>query len=878
MAFNDFNISIRIFFLLFFNIVLAQVETIDTSVSKNDTVTIIQPIVKTDVDAANDTVKKERLQGILDYDSYDQYHDYKNQHTYLVTDAIVKYLDMEIQADYIDINWNTGDIYAVGKEDSLGNIVEPSKFRQGNKEIEYNSFSFNINTKRGKAFNVRTEESMGSDQGVIIAGVVKQYNDSVSGMRKVAYTTDTYFIQRKDSIADYHMEAEIAKYMQGKDKKVVTGPIVMKIYEVTTPLALPFAFLPMGDNRSAGILLPSFGEREEVGFYLQGAGFYLPIGDYMDISLTGDVYTRGSLGLHAMSQYLKRYSFSGNFSFDWEKRVTGIKGLDDYNKSTNYRLAWSHRQDPKANPNLIFSANVNFMSSKFYREGISNYGISSGNYLQNNVNSSISINKNFPNSPFSASLTVSHSQNTNNNSDQQGNATFQLPQLTVNMSNIYPFAPKTGSKKGLWQSIGMNYNFNLQNTLYTTEDDLFSSRMFDNAKNGARHNFSFNTGTTIFKYFPLSFNAGYEEVWTLHTIRKQYDDLTNSVFEERVNGFDSYRTFNLGTGISTTLYGQANFGTADDDKMIKAIRHMISPRVSFNYRPDFSTDEWGYYDAFINGEGEEIRYSYFDGGIYGAPSQGLSQSLSIGINNNLEMKIRSKSDSTGIEKIKIFESFNISTGYNFAADSLKLSPISINGRTSLFKNKMGISFRATVDPYKNLVNDEFPNGKRIDELGKFRFTTMGVRLNYNLTEALFGEREMDYEKRGRIRYEDYYFDDDNYAQFLTPWSLAVDLTHTRTMSLTDEVRNTTSVGLRGSISPTPHWAFSGRTSLDVQKMDFAGTYFTFSRDLRSFVIDFSMNPFGQYKTWNFFIGIKANFLRDAVKYEEREFNSRTNTF
>lgn len=878
MSFNDFNNIIRITFLLFFNIVLSQVENDSINISNNDTITIVQPMGGNDVSATNDTVNNERLQGILDYDSYDQFHDVKNQHTYLVTDAIVKYLDMEIQADYIDINWQTGDIYAVGKEDSLGRIIEPSRFKQGNKEIEYNSFSFNINTKRGKAFNVRTEESMGSDQGVVIAGVVKQYNDSVSGMRKVAYTTDTYFIERKDSIADYHMETEVAKYMQGEDKKIVTGPIFMKIYEVPTPLGLPFAFLPMGDNRSAGILLPSFGEREEVGFYLQGAGFYLPIGDYMDIAFTGDVYTRGSLGLHVISQYLKRYRFSGNFSFDWEKRVTGIKGLDDYNKSTNYRLAWSHRQDPKANPNLIFSANVNFMSSKFYRQGISNYGISSGNYLQNNVNSSISISKNFPNSPFSASMTVSHSQNTNNNSEQEGNATFQLPQLTVNMSNVYPFAPKTGRKKGLLQSIGVNYNFNLQNTLYTSEDDLFTSRMFDDSRNGARHNFSFNTGTTIMKYFPISFNAGYEEVWTLHTLRRYYDEMVNNVIEERVNGFSSYRTFNVGTGISTTLYGQMNFGTVDDDKRIKAIRHMISPRVSFNYRPDFGKDEWGYYDDYINGEGEEIRYSYFEGGVYGAPSMGLSQSLSFGLNNNLEMKVRSRKDSTGIQKVKIFETLNLSTGYNFAADSLKLSPISINGRTSLFQNKMGISFRATVDPYKRLVSEEFPNGRRIDEIGKFRFTTMGFRVNYNLTQALFGEREMNYEKRGRIRYEEYYFDDQNYSQFLTPWSLSIDMTHTRNVSLADVVTNTTSMGLRGSISPTPHWAFSGRTSVDLQNMDFVGTYFTFSRDLRSFVIDFSMNPFGEYKTWNFFIGIKANFLRDAVKYEEREFNSRTNTF
>ena len=873
MSFNDFNTVIRIIFLLLFNIAVAQIGNDSIQISKNDTITTVQ-LLNTG-QPANDTIRRERLQDVIDYDSYDQYHDYQNQHTYLVQDAIVKYLDMEIAADYIDINWDTGDVYAVGEEDSLGKIIAPAKFKQGQKEIEYNSFTINMNTRQGKAFNVRTQESMGSDQGVVVAGVVKQYNDSISGMRKVAYTTDTYFIERKDSIADYHLQTEVAKYLQGKDKKVVTGPIVMKIYEVTTPLALPFAFLPMGDSRSAGILMPSFGEREEVGFYLQGAGFYLPIGEYIDLAFTGDVYTRGSLGLHAMSTYLKKYNFSGSFNFDWEKRVSGIKGLDSYRKSTNYRLAWNHRQDPKANPNLIFSAGVNFQSSQFYRQGISNYGISTGNYLQNNVNSSISLNKTFPNTPFTASMTIRHSQNTNNNSDDLGRATLNLPQLTVNMSTIFPFAPKSGSKKGLLQSLGVNYGFNLQNTIYTTDEDMFTERMFDDMENGAQHRLNLNTGTTIAKYFPLSFSAGYEEVWTLNTIRQSFDVIEGEVVTTDVAGFDSFRTFNLGTSMQTTLYGTWNFGTADDDKLIKAVRHMISPRIGLSYRPDFGGDFWGYYDSYFNINGEEVFYSYFDGGVYGSPSRGLSQSMNFGLNNNLEMKVRSKTDSTGIQKIKIFESLNISSSYNFAADSLKLSPFNISGRTSLFQNKMGINFRAIADPYQVLVNEEFPNGKRIDKLRFPRFTTLGIRLNYDLTDALFGKREMNYDKRGRIRYEDYYFDNENYAQFLTPWRLGFDFSHTRNLSLSDEVTNQTTLGLRGSISPTPHWAFSGRTSIDLQKLDFAGTYFTFSRDLRSFVIDFSMNPFGTYKTWNFFIGIKANFLRDAVKYEEREFRNNS---
>lgn len=851
---------------------LSQVGNTTVSISKNDTITKIQPLAAANDSIINDTIPKERLEDTVDYNSYEQYHDAKGKHTYLVTDAIVKYLDMEIKADYIDINWESGDVYAVGKEDSTGKIIEPSIFKQGNKEIEYNSFSFNIKTKQGRAYNVRTEEGVGSEKGVVVAGVVKQYNDTISGMRKIAYTTDTYFIEKKDSLADYHLEAEVAKYEQGKSKKIITGPISMKIYGVSTPLVLPFSFLPMGSKRSAGILLPSFGERENVGFYLQGMGFYLPIGDYIDLTLTGDVYTRGSLGLHATSTYLKKYRYTGGFNFDWEKRVNGIKGLDSYTKASNYNLRWTHRQDAKADPNLIFAANVNFRSSKFYRQGVGNNGISSGNYLQNNVNSSISLSKTFPNSPFSASLVISHNQNTNSNSEDVGKMTFQLPQFTLNMNRVFPFAPKSGAKKGLLQSIGLTYGFNLQNTVYTDEDNLFTDKMFDDAKNGAQHRININTGTTLFNYFPLSFNAGYEEVWTLKTTNKYYDVTTDNIIEQEVKGFDAYRQFNIGTSIQTTLYGTKIFGNADDNKMIKAIRHMISPNIGFSYRPDFSTDNWGYYGSYLDGNREEVKYSYFENGIYGSPGRGLSQSLTFGINNNVEMKVRNRTDSTGVQKIKLLESLNISGSYNFAADSMKLSPISVSGRTSLLKNKVGINFGGTVDFYK------IKNGKIVDEMGGLRFSTMRVGLTYDLTQAIFGEREMDYDRRGRIRYEDYYFDDLNYAQFLTPWSLAVNMNYNRKVNVVGDVDTTTTIGLRGSFSPSPHWAITGRTSYDFKTGDFAGTYLTFSRDLRSFVIDFSMNPFGQYKTWNFFIGIKASFLRDAVKYEEQEFRGLNSNF
>lgn len=876
MRYNDIYNIIRITFILVFNIGVAQVELDDGFADQ-----ITDRNTEENNVAISDTVKinkPEKIADIIDYNSEEQYFDVKNKFIYLVENAYVRYTDLEINADYIEVDLDTGDVYAVGLQDSLGKVIEPSKFKQAGREMEYNSFRFNLKTKKGTAYDIRTEESMGGDKGVVVSNVVKQYNDSISGMRKVAYTTDTYFIEKKDTIADYHLQTEYAKFMQGDNKTVVTGPIVMKIYNITTPLALPFAFLPLGSDRSAGLLMPSFGERESVGFYLSGLGFYFPIGDYLDITLTSDIYTKGSLALHANSQYIKKYKFNGNFNFDWERRIDGVKGLSDYSKGMNYNLRWSHRQDPKANPNLIFSANVNFRSSKFYREGIGNNAILSGDYLQNSANSSISLNKIFPNSPFSASLTLRHDQVTSPDTSEGTKMNFNLPTLSLNMNQIYPFAPKAGVKKGLLQNLGVSYRLNLENRIKTTEEDLFTSKMFDDSKNGAKHDVSLSTGTTIFKYFPINFSTNYNEVWYLKTQKKYWDKAQNKEITEEISGFDSYRTFNTGASLQTTLYGTKIFGSEEDDLWIKAIRHMITPSLGFSFSPDFGGESWGYYDEYTNDKGELIKYNRFQEGIYGGPSSGLQQSMSLSFANNLEMKVKSNKDSTAVRKIKIFDYLNIGTSYNFAAEKFKLSPISISGATSFFDNQVRVNFGARIDPYKTLINEEFPNGKKIDEIGDFKFRTYNIGLTYSLNSDTFGERKMEYKKRGIIRQEDYYFDEYNYAQFLTPWSLNLSLNHNHELKLNNESTSQSSVGINGRFSPTPHWNFSASTHLDLQTGKLTATSFSFSRDLRSFIINFNMTPFGTYKTWNFLIAIKASFLRDALKYEERNFNSNNIDF
>lgn len=809
-----------------------------------------------------DTVQnKERLEDILIYNSDDQIHEWKKKMSYLLRNAVVQYTDMEIRADYIEINWETGDVYADGKRDSTGMIIEPTIFKQAGKEYEQHSFKVNFKTKIGVAYNVRIAEG----EGVLIGDRVKRANDSIMYIRGADYTTDTYFIEKKTNDPDYVLRTGKAKYIDSEKKSMVTGPINMRIYDVPTPLTLPFAYIPMGDTRSAGILIPSFGERTDVGFFLEGGGFYLPIGEYLDLSLTGEIYTKGSWGVHTRSTYKKRYRYSGGFGFDYQKKVTGILGLDDYSKITSYALNWNHSQDQKANPNLIFSASINYRSSKYFREGINNNNIINGNVYDNNSNSSVSINKTFPNSPFTMSLTASNNSNFNT-----GEMSFVLPQLTFNMSRIYPFAPKAGSKKGLVKNLAVGYNLNVVNNISTNEEEAFTDKMWEDARNGAKHKVDLSTGTTLANYFPVSFSAGYDEVWYLKTYEKEYDTAENAVVERDINGFDSYRTFNLNTSITTNIYG--TLISKKEDAMIKGIRHVISPTVGFGYHPDFSSEEWGYYDYYRGADGRKILYSRFEGGVYSRPQPGQSASLNFGLRNNLEMKVRSKTDSTGFKKIKIFEYLDITSSYNMAADEFKLAPFSISGMTRLFNEKLNLQFSASIDPYKVRFEEGEETGTKIDELGSFTLTRYSVNFGYNFDNKTFGSGEIDskkYKKRGEIRNENFYFDDYDYAHFTIPWKLGLNFTHSYNREVTARTgTNNTVVAINAAVSPSPFWSLSTSTSYDFNAKQFSQARISFNRDLRSFNISFSWVPFGRYKTWDFFIGIKANILKDAVKYDQ----------
>ena len=870
LARSIFKNILLILNILIFNNILSQ--TVPQNIDKKSDMRDSVSLRKDTVTAKKDTIiPKEELEDVVKTKAeYRSSSSISNKQTSLNKNAQIIYQDMQIDADYIRIDWETGKIYARGEQDDKGKIIKPAIATQGGKKYEYNEVIYNYKTKQAIAFNARTEES----EGVIVAEKTKKYNDSVFFMRKAIYTTDDYFIKKKDTLPDYHMSAPNIKLIKGKNgSQLVTGPIQVYIEEVPTPLVMPFAILPFSDKRSAGILIPSFGERQDVGFFLNGLGYYQPIGDHFDLKILSDFYTKGSWNLKPELNYLKKYRYSGNFAADYGYTVRGIKGLDDYSRTKTFRIAWRHSQDSKANPYFTFNASVDIVSSKFYNNTVNNNYIFNGNVLNTTQTSRINVTKRFLNLPITISASAGYNQNF-----ATGLTDIRLPDMTVAVNQFYLFKPKTGVRTGLLENINVNTGFALSNYVTTTEDQLFKQQMWQDLKTGAKNNISLSTNTTLAKYFTFSLSANADNVLTTKTLEKSFNPVTNVIDNVYNNGIAAYSTFSTSASLQTILYGQKNFGKKSP---IVAIRHMMTPSFSFTYSPDFGARSWGYYRDYANARGEITPYSIFEGGIYGAPSTGLTQSLGFNIANNIEMKVKSKSDSTGVKKVKIFENLNVSGGYNFAAEKYKWSVFSVNAQSSFFDSKLNVNSSLTIEPYQIVFANGSDTGIRTENFGHFSLQGFNLQLSYPMSDAIFGKKEelsKKYKKKGEIRNENYYFDDDNYAHYIPTWTLNVNANYAYTKGLSRLGTKVATVGLAGIIKLTPYWNINGSTNYDIVNKTLAYTRLGFSSDQRSFTITFNWVPFGQYKVYDFFIGIKANILKDAVKYKERSFTQPNSTF
>ncbi|MGB1042526.1 MAG: putative LPS assembly protein LptD [Tenacibaculum sp.] len=831
---------------------------------------------------ANDSIKpKEVIDGIITHDAEDYtLHNTKDGTLTLYNKAQVTYTNIDLKAGIIILNNKNNTIYAKGIKDSLGYHQRPI-FVQDGQESEQDSILFNFKTKKALVYGVKTEQS-----GIITYGEkTKRVNDSTIYMRRLRFTTS----QKKNP--DYYIQTNKAKLVPGK--KIIVGGSNLVLADVPTPVYLPFAYFPLTNKRTSGFIIPSWGESNNQGFFLQNGGYYFALSDYFDLTTLADIYTNGSWGLRADSNYYVRYKFSGNFSVRFENIIQGLRGLSDFSKSSNFNIRWSHSQDSKSSPNSRFSASVNLGSSTYYRQSLNEFN--SSQFLNNTLSSSISYYKKFVGTPFNLNVTATHTQNTNT---QQ--ITMTLPSLQLNMDRIYPFAGKGGIKKNPIQKMGINYSMQGQYQINTTDDEFFTDKMFRTAKKGIQHNLSTNTNLKAFKHFTLSPSVSYKDVWYFDRINKRYDEkATNSegnlgaVVNDTISGFNRFHEYNFGVSLSTNIYGTFNFKKG----RLKAIRHTIRPSISYGYRPNFAQD----HELQIRQSSDPndlLTYTPFEGGIYGSPGSGISNSIGISLNNVLEAKVAPKDPDSDEEdkKVTILNNLNFSTSYNIAADSLRWSPVSANAGTRLFKDKLALNMNATLDPYQ--VNDK---GQRINQFnpGLLRLTNLGVTANYSLSSKDF-EKKKDGEEDNKNQGNGAQDTPDVFGQNMQatnsfpnnpnnqqnkskgdetketelyrlkiPWTL--NLAYAMNYSNNGLTSNVTSNTLMfsGDVELSPKWKVGFSSGYDIKDNAFTYTRLSFSRDLDSWRLNFNWTPFGTNSSYYFFIGVKASVLSD-LKWDKNK--------
>ena len=809
----------------------------------------------------------------------------KEQKIYLYNEAEIYYEDTELKAGIIIMDYVKNEVYAGRIKDSLGNYTQLPYFKQGSNIVIPDSIRFNYDTEKALIWNSRSEQqagggSLGTEAMNVYAELTKKENDSVYFLSEGKLTTS------KDTInPDYYIRVRKAKFVP--KKKVIAGFSNMYIADVPTPIALPFAYFPLTTGRTAGIMMPTFGNDPNRGYFLQNGGYYLPFSEYADITLTGDLYTNGSWGFRAQSVYAKRYKFRGNINLRFENLVTSQKGFDDFSRSKIFNLQMTHNQDSKANPNSRFSASVNIGSSEYFRNSLLQQNLP--NTQINNLSSSISYSRTFPAYPsVNFSLTATHNQNTNTEV-----VDLTLPTLQASVERIFPLAPRDGIKKGALQNINLQYDLNARNSIRTNTDDFGTSRMWENAKAGARHRIPISTNFKVAKFFSFSLGGTYEDVWALDTFNQRFDEETEQVVTDTIPGFDRYYQYNLSASVGTTVYGTFNFG---EDKKIQAIRHIMRPSIGYGFAPSFEQ----FYDEYVNTvTGDTIQFSRFQNTTYGAPGLGRSNALSFSLANTLEAKVRDK-DTTALEpkKIQLLTSFNLTTGYNFEADSLKLNPLNISGGTTLLDNKMNVNFGASLDPYALDNNNRRINTLNINNGGSlFRLTSARGNVSYRLgsedfrkerqkepdindpyagetyvatsggrTDDLFGKAE----NLNRGAFDDRDPGDVENPVFGTkiPWSLRLQYAVTYTNSARQNQISNHSLMFSGDVALTPSWKVGFSSGYDFKNLGFTVTQLRFERDLGSFKMNFNWTPFGEFQRWNFFIGIKSSILQD-LKYEDR---------
>ncbi len=844
----------------------AQVDLIRSK--KHDSIKTSNPLLQIvnnqdTLSQSIDTVGRNKNKNQLEFPLYKHARQYqlidrKNKRIVLYDNAKIKYGNIELESGIIVVDYGKKEIYAGRIQDSTGKLVQRPKFKEGNTLTENDSIRFNFETKKALVWNTFTRDGDIS----LISQITKKVNDSVNYFKDLKITTAEDI--RKP---EYYILAKKGKIVPGK--KIVVGSSIMYIEEIPTPLVLPFGYFPLLNQRTSGFIIPTWNESER-GFGVQNMGFYLVLSKHADLSILGDIYTNGSFGITLQNNYKKRYAFDGRFLFKTEKIIVGEPGTPQYAKRNIWNITWVHNKDPKSNPNFNFSSNVNIGSSKYYRNSFNQQNIP--HVLNNTFNSSVSFSKRFRSVPLNTSVNLTHNQNVNTEK-----IILNLPEFYAKLDRIYPFKPQSGIKKNLFHHLNFDYTFNASNRIETNDRDFLKKEMWNQNQWGLQQKIPLNTNFKLFKYFHFSPSASLRQVTYGQYKMKFWDPNANNgngaVRDTLIKKPLSFTEWQTNINMQTVVYGIFKLGNGK----IQAIRHTLRPNIGYNFIP--SNEKYVHTYQASNDPNDIREYTYFESGFYGQPGLKPSSYLNFSLSNTFEAKIKGKDGKD--KKITLIKNLNLTSFYNFKADSLKLGLINMNGSIEPVKG-LPIRITGVWDPYAvdslgNTYNAyAYKEGQGLVRLKNIQLST-SFRLDNNILKKWFGNKENQANETAFIGMEEKENKSKKNMAYYNPVKWQINFSYNFTYRNKKYNPNNPgfhpvsphTLNFNGRIEFSPGWSMGFNSGYDLVKKDLSYTVLNFRRDLKSWFMTFTWRPLPPYTSWYFYIGIKSSVLKD-IKYEKRK--------
>lgn len=789
------------------------------------------------------------LNSLVTYSAKDSaVNDISRRYTYLFGDAVVKYEDMELRADYIEIDFANNELYACGVADSFGIVRGSPVFAQGESEYRAREIKYNFTTHKGKITHVITTQ----DEGFVHGEHIKKMDDNVAFIKKGKYTTC--------ELDHPHYEVDFTKAKFIQHDKIIIGPAYLSFKDVPTPIAIPFAFFPLETQRKSGFVMPSFGESSSLGFYFQDLGFYFAISDNLDLLLSSDIYTRGSWAVKAKSNYVFRYKFNGEVNLQFSQTRNGDRLDSSYRCSNDYKIYWDHKQDMKSHPHTRFNAHVDIVSSNYSKYNMT----STADYLSNQYTSSLNVSTSLKD-VFFMDATLSYSQNTNTH-----DVNLKLPDINMSVVQFYPFRKKNkvGSLKW-YDNISLKWTSQLTGQVDTYDTLFLKKQTWDEMNFGMMHNIPLTIPIKIAKLINWNTTATLVEKWYLQSYTRDMTiDTTGGNMMGVINqhfhrGFGALHDVSVSSSLTTKIYFMYMFKKG----ALNAVRHVVTPTLNFTYRPNLSGR---IVDRYLNPfTGEEVEYTLYDNAIFGTVSRNTQALVQLSFGNNVEIKVRSRRDTiTGYKKIPIFDNLNVSMNYNIAADSLNWSRLSINGRSTLFR-QLYLTFNFLFDPY--IINT---NGVRVNQfewkvnhrLFRLSSTDFSIALNWRIDQNTFRKKKND-EKSGQNRQTDKDWQKWSFTfNYTFTYGINDNLLYYRLIDTNKYTHNMVhTLNVQGEINVTRKWRVGFTTGYDFVQKSLSYTSIDVYRDMHCWEMSFNWIPFGYRKGWRFTLNVKASVLKDVLK-------------